>query len=522
MSKFCSRCGSELSPGNKFCPKCGQRLSPAPAAPETAAPRSETPGFEAPRPETPRPEAPRPETPRPEASRPETPRPEASRSETSRPETPRPETPRPETPRPETPKSAAPKSDAPDYTPPKAAAPKHNGPKRGGTLALVILLLLVAAALVFVVIKFALPQLRGTDTPEPSQPTAADTVPVSVSTPAPAASASPDAVAPGEQLPTWQESYSELLDRFMRDYPDYRYTCCYSMYDIDSDGVPEILIKLGTCEADFEYRVYTYPEGTRLTATPTMLGSFDGGHASVCGISDHDSFLVWYGHMGWEQISEMTLTNGSLSASTLFSGSDLASYHELTALPIYELDDLSGLDWYGDPVEDNRYALDNFDPGTDTADGDWLAQYLVESPDRYYARLNVDSWQANDYKGPFVIGSTLYTNGFGIFGNANNVYEWVFWIPKSSAGIIFDYGPDAFWQYGDYSDYGSSRIEFVASDGTVLFDSGTFTGSYEQSFEPVSVSFDTLGYTSVTLRFTVIRGTEGTMNIVLGDARVTY
>lgn len=416
-------------------------------------------------------------------------------------------------------------------TSPKAGSNIADHPRSGSKSSAAILIVIIAvcvAALVFVIVKFTLPRLHdssSSNTPAPSTVPFETVAPSAMPSEAPAEALPPKAEAsePASEASstTWQASYDALLDRFINEYPSYRYTCSYCLYDIDEEGTPEIFVKLGTCEADFEYRVYTFSADSKLTALPTLLGTFGGGHTSICGISESGCFLIWGGHMNFEFISKCRLDDEGFSDEVIFSG-ECTSYHDLTSLPIYELDDRSALDWTGNPYENNSYVLENYSPEPPVQSLNPLAQFVASSPDPYYARLHIDSWQADSYKGPFVVGSTLYESGFGIFGNKNDVFEWEFSLPAGASKISFELGPDAYWQYGSYDDYGSSRIEFVAADGTVLYDSGTFSCfDYHDSW-PLGVEFDTLGYSTVYLRFTVMRGTEGTMNVVFGNASVLY
>ena len=50
----------------------------------------------------------------------------------------------------------------------------------------------------------------------------------------------------------------------------------YYLYDMDGDGVKELLLQEGTCEADYMYQVYTIANGAAVS-----LGELSGGHTSV-------------------------------------------------------------------------------------------------------------------------------------------------------------------------------------------------------------------------------------------------
>ena len=67
-------------------------------------------------------------------------------------------------------------------------------------------------------------------------------------------------IPPGDYAP-WQEAYAGFLTNLRSS--EYRHTLgefgfpgddmpsdSYSLYDVDKDGVPELFLKCGTCEAD--------------------------------------------------------------------------------------------------------------------------------------------------------------------------------------------------------------------------------------------------------------------------------
>ena len=54
----------------------------------------------------------------------------------------------------------------------------------------------------------------------------------------------------------WQEAYRGVLDELVRNRdPQYRNDVAiessYLLYDVDKDGTPELIMKTGTCEADY-------------------------------------------------------------------------------------------------------------------------------------------------------------------------------------------------------------------------------------------------------------------------------
>lgn len=106
----------------------------------------------------------------------------------------------------------------------------------------------------------------------------------------------------------YQNLYGPLLDQVDATYGEYN---DYYLYDIDGDGVKELLLQEGTCEADYMYQVYTIANGSAV-----YLGELSGGHTVFFEDTEGEngsSILVMQAHMGYERISRVTLSNGSLS-----------------------------------------------------------------------------------------------------------------------------------------------------------------------------------------------------------------
>ena len=63
----------------------------------------------------------------------------------------------------------------------------------------------------------------------------------------------------------WREAYRKVLDEIVKAGPLYRNDAAiensYLLYDVDKDGTPELIIKTGTCEADYMGTLYTFRDG---------------------------------------------------------------------------------------------------------------------------------------------------------------------------------------------------------------------------------------------------------------------
>ncbi|MCI2057938.1 MAG: hypothetical protein LKJ80_01890 [Oscillibacter sp.] len=161
------------------------------------------------------------------------------------------------------------------------------------------------------------------------------------------AAKTPEAAAP--QSASWKEAYQALLSKAA--------PCQYSIYDADGDGIPELLLKSGTCEADYLDTVYTFKNGAA-----AVCGSFSSGNAVACGLNGSGRLVVQNAHMGYEAIDVYTLKGGLLQAPVrVFEGElkEGQEYHPFTCLPEYPDTDSTGLGWTANASDANQSVLDS-------------------------------------------------------------------------------------------------------------------------------------------------------------------
>lgn len=73
----------------------------------------------------------------------------------------------------------------------------------------------------------------------------------------------------------------------------------YFLFDITKDGIPELWVKCGTCEADAMLNVFTYSDGKArkiLEQSASHMGYYQGS----------DYILCYWAHMGYASISKLT------------------------------------------------------------------------------------------------------------------------------------------------------------------------------------------------------------------------
>ena len=80
----------------------------------------------------------------------------------------------------------------------------------------------------------------------------------------------------------------------------------YLVYDIDKDAIPELLVKTGTCEADYHGAFYTFRDGQAF-----QVGEELGlGHCSLYSDPGENGIIMMWGHMGYASAARITLTDG--------------------------------------------------------------------------------------------------------------------------------------------------------------------------------------------------------------------
>ncbi len=118
--------------------------------------------------------------------------------------------------------------------------------------------------------------------------------------------------AAAEDAPAWAEAYRAILERTVEQCANtlseggLNPSCEYLVYDVDKDGTPELLIKIGTCEADYHGRLYTMgPNG------PFQVGEDLGlGHSSFYSDPGENGIILMYGHMGYATALRIRIEDG--------------------------------------------------------------------------------------------------------------------------------------------------------------------------------------------------------------------
>lgn len=105
----------------------------------------------------------------------------------------------------------------------------------------------------------------------------------------------------------------------------------YAFYDMDLDGVVELVVKRGTCEADYTYEFYDY-----LNGIPEYLGHVSASHSAL--VTDGTNLVIHSAQMGYEHADKVIISNGMVETWPILDRAvDLETddYTEFESITIY-------------------------------------------------------------------------------------------------------------------------------------------------------------------------------------------
>ena len=156
----------------------------------------------------------------------------------------------------------------------------------------------------------------------------------------------------GTTVVGYKKAFSEELERL----PVKSENSEYVLYDIDSDDMPEMIVKTGDSEADTQISIYDFI-GDTLVETP--IKEF-GGHTVFVGVSVINTILFQYGQNNYEidgilhYNSDATYTIEKIRDEELGEG---MNYIPFEPLKTYSFDDKSGLEWIRNPDDENYWYI---------------------------------------------------------------------------------------------------------------------------------------------------------------------
>lgn len=139
------------------------------------------------------------------------------------------------------------------------------------------------------------------------------------------------------------KAYKDQILQIKNNELDIDYLVEYSLYDIDSDAIPELILKTGHGEYDYMYHIYTYKEDACV-----FVGEISAGHTSLEYDSEEKGMLKSYGSMGNQVITKIMIEDDNLVEEEIFSQTDgsLVEYIRHQSIPVYNYSDMTGFDEY--------------------------------------------------------------------------------------------------------------------------------------------------------------------------------
>ncbi len=131
-------------------------------------------------------------------------------------------------------------------------------------------------------------------------------------------------------------------------------------------------------------------------------------------------------------------------------------------------------------------------------------------------------WSSERYSGEFNIDGTTYDHGLGMYIPSSAITDvratktLVIDLGGQYNTFITDYGAERNWDYGNSADRGSYRIT-IKVDGVTAYTGDGLSGP-DGGVKDVRVNVT--GAQTLTIELTQRKGSKGTLNIVLGDARL--
>ena len=150
----------------------------------------------------------------------------------------------------------------------------------------------------------------------------------------------------------WQVAYAAFLEELAgrvktlrnTDRPDYdpnsvdleigEASGTYVLYDIDKDGVPELMLQYGLGEAGYHTTFYGYRDGA-----VTEIGDIPTGHTSLYTWPGENAMAYNWGHMGGHFVDQISIVDGGLEETKFFEES---TFDTLRALQLCDKDGARG------------------------------------------------------------------------------------------------------------------------------------------------------------------------------------
>lgn len=119
----------------------------------------------------------------------------------------------------------------------------------------------------------------------------------------------------------WQPipvAYTPILEKY-KDITTGGYNPKYCLYDIDKNGVPELIIDEDFSEATKKINIYTYD---LLNKEVKYLGCTESGHSSLHSVPKENGIMMFIAHMGYESVKIISIENDNVSSKYIIENKD--------------------------------------------------------------------------------------------------------------------------------------------------------------------------------------------------------
>lgn len=320
----------------------------------------------------------------------------------------------------------------------------------------------------------------------------------------------------------WQVAYADVLqeelekagsDRFSAYYQDEELASDYSLYDIDKDQIPELIIHRGNCEANAHSTVYTYRDGLKEIDVIYL------GHTTLYTYPNENGMLSCMGHSGYACIDKCWIEDGSLHFESIFEesmydeegnyieGKDYTNPNEIVEgarmIDCYPLSSLIALEYYTQKenyINGEVIASDNLpqvDMRTSTKEQaeDFYSSYLeddgliyVTAIDRYMNNpqeyMTYSHMLEEDIMYPYISEPLSVTQSLVRDLDGNGSYEYIVYFIEGddtfcSYRVIFNLQDDVVYAYLSFLAYENT----ITEDGTFMRDEGNFQYNWRVLFD---------------------------------------
>lgn len=87
----------------------------------------------------------------------------------------------------------------------------------------------------------------------------------------------------------------------------------YYLWDIDQDGVKELILKEGTSESDYIISFYTYSDGYS-----EKIGEISGSHSTPCAVQDMDGIEIETVYMGYKRVTRILKSEKNIYSEIVY------------------------------------------------------------------------------------------------------------------------------------------------------------------------------------------------------------